>query len=162
MTDRNCSKFAVCWAFLSSLLLVMCFSNCINLLKYFTIRPWTSFVTVVLSFHSEGCQTLRPHCSFKTSPSVHPFVSAPLGTGLITFRCDQGISWYHVPQSFITVFVALHDALVVFGEGFLPPRTTHNLRTTLCSQPATASRIFKSWSRVSVFIQGVRKVAVHL
>jgi hypothetical protein len=130
-------------------------------LKYFTIRPWTSFVTVVLSSHPEGCQALRPHCSFKTSLSVRPFVSAPLGTGLIAFR-RSGNFLVSCNPSFTTVFVALYDALVVFGEGFLPPRATHNLRTTFCSQPATASRISKSWSRVSVFIQGVRKVAVNL
>jgi hypothetical protein len=124
--------------------------------KYFAFRPWTSFVIVVLWPHSEGYRMLRPHCSFRTSSS-RPFVSAPLSTSLITFRWSGNFLLSRNPRFYKLVlrslpFVALRDAVVVFSEGFLPPRATHNLRTTFCSHPASASWISKSWSRVSTFI----------
>ena len=86
ITGRNCSRYAVLLVVLVLPTLSHMLFELHQSLRYFTIRPWTSFVRVVLSSHSEGYQTLRPHCSFKTSSSVRPFVSAPLGTGLITFR----------------------------------------------------------------------------
>jgi len=125
-------------------------------LKYFIFRPWTSFVIVVLWLHSEGYRMLRPHCSFRRS-SGRPFVSALLSTSLITFRWPGNFLLSRNPRFHTIIlrslpFVALRDEVVVFGEGFLSLRVTHNLKTTFCSQPATASWISKSWSGVSTFI----------